>query len=72
MRGSHEISTSSVFFVLDSNVFKTILSIQKIFQSDQIQRSYREKFTAHYTCRNADLNLRPFADYAKTKDSFFK
>ena len=30
----------------------------KIFQSDRIQRSYHKKFTAYYTCRNADLNLR--------------
>ena len=29
----------------------------KDFQSDQIQRSSREMFTAHYACRNADLNL---------------
>ena len=30
----------------------------KIFQSDRKQRSQREKFTAHYSCKNADLNLR--------------
>ena len=30
----------------------------KIFQSDRIQRSYDEKFTAHHRSRNADLNLR--------------
>ena len=30
----------------------------KIFQSDRIQRSYDEKFTAHHRIRNADLNLR--------------
>ena len=29
----------------------------KDFQSDQIQRSSRKIFTAHYACRNADLNL---------------
>ena len=29
----------------------------KDFQSDQIQRSSRKIFIAHYTCRNADLNL---------------
>ena len=28
-------------------------------QSDQIQRSSRKIFTAHYVCRNADLNLTP-------------
>ena len=46
----------------DVNVFKTIMFIcfihSKIFQSDRKQRSHREKFTAHCTCRNADLNLR--------------
>ena len=30
----------------------------KLFQSDRIQRSCSEKFTAHYACRNADLNWR--------------
>ena len=29
----------------------------KDFQSDQIQRSSRKMCTAHYACRNADLNL---------------
>ena len=29
----------------------------KDFQSDQIQRSSRKIFTAHYACRNAALNL---------------
>ena len=29
----------------------------KIFQSDRIQGRYRKKYTAHYACRNADLNL---------------
>ena len=29
----------------------------KIFQSDRIQTGYSKKFTAYYTCRNADLNL---------------
>ena len=31
----------------------------KDFQSDQIQRSSRKIFTAHYVCRNAALNLTP-------------
>ena len=31
----------------------------KDFQSDQIQRSSRKIFTAHYACRNASLNLTP-------------
>ena len=31
----------------------------KDFQSDQVQRSSRKIFTAHYTCRNAALNLTP-------------
>ena len=31
----------------------------KDFQSDQIQRSSRKIFTAHYPCRNAALNLTP-------------
>ena len=46
----------------DVNVFTTITFIcfihSKIFQSDWKQRSQCEKFTAHYACRNADLNLR--------------
>ena len=29
----------------------------KDFQSDQIQRSSLKIFTAHYACRNSDLNL---------------
>ena len=29
----------------------------KDFQSDQIQRGSRKRFTAHDACRNADLNL---------------
>ena len=29
----------------------------KGFQSDQIQRNSRKIFTAHYACRNVDLNL---------------
>ena len=35
----------------DVNVLKAILTF-KDFQSDQIQRSSRQIFTAHYTCRN--------------------
>ena len=31
----------------------------KGFQSDQIQRSSRKIFTAHYACRNGALNLTP-------------
>ena len=31
----------------------------KDFPSDQIQRSSRKIFTAHYACRNAALNLTP-------------
>ena len=31
----------------------------KDFQSDQIQRSSRKIFNAHYACRNAALNLTP-------------
>ena len=31
----------------------------KDFQSDQIQRSSRKIFSAHYACRNAALNLTP-------------
>ena len=33
------------------------LNLFKDFQSDQIQRSSRKIFTAHYACRNAALNL---------------
>ena len=40
----------------------------KDFQSDQIQRSSRKIFTAHYACRNAALNLTPVTG----TDSFFK
>ena len=29
----------------------------KDFQADQIQRSFCKIFTAHYACRNANLNL---------------
>ena len=35
------------------------LNAFKDFQSDQIQRSSRKIFTAHYACRNAGLNLTP-------------
>ena len=31
----------------------------KHFQSDQIQTSSRKLFTAHFACRNSDLNLTP-------------
>ena len=31
----------------------------KDFQSEQIRRSSRKIFTAHYACRNAALNLTP-------------
>ena len=31
----------------------------KDFQSDQIQTSSRKLFTAHFACRNSDLNLTP-------------
>ena len=40
----------------DVNVLKAVLTF-KDFQSDQIQRSSRQIFTAHYACRNAHLNL---------------
>ena len=35
------------------------LNPSKDFQSDQMQRSSRKIFTAHYACRNAALNLTP-------------
>ena len=35
------------------------LSPFKDFQSDQMQRSSLEVFTAHFAYRNADLNLTP-------------
>ena len=57
-RGSYEISTSSVFLNLMYISFKKLNSF-KDFQSDQIQRSSRKIFTAHYACRNAALNLTP-------------
>ena len=37
----------------------------KDFQSDQIQRSSRKIFTAHYACKNADLNLTPVTGTTK-------
>ena len=44
------------FLEFDVNVLEGILTF-KDFQSDQIQRSSRQIFTAHYACRNAHLNL---------------
>ena len=42
----------------DVIVVKAISSIiSKIFETDQIQKSYRKKFTTRYICKNADLNL---------------
>ena len=41
----------------------------KDFQSDQIQRSSLKIFTAHYTSRNADLNLTLVT--GTTNQSFF-
>ena len=43
-------------------ISKNFLSSKKFypfkdFQSDQVQRTCRKIFTAHYACRNADLNL---------------
>ena len=38
------------------------LNLFKDFQSDQIQRSSRKIFTAHYVCRNAALNLTPVTE----------
>ena len=38
-----KFSNGSVFLEFDVNVFKAILSIQRFFQSDRIQRGYREK-----------------------------
>ena len=40
---------------MSSNTFNPF----KDFQSDQMQRSSRKIFTAHYACRNADSNLTP-------------
>ena len=37
----------------------------KDFQSDQIQRSYRKIFTAHYPCRTAALMLTPVTGTTK-------
>ena len=37
----------------------------KDFQSDQIQRSSRKIFTAHYACKNAALNLKPVTGTTK-------
>ena len=45
-----------IFLEFDVNVLEGILTF-KDFQSDQIQRSSRQIFTAHYACRNAHLNL---------------
>ena len=38
----------------DVNVLEAILTF-KDFQSDQVQGSSRQIFTAHYACRNAHL-----------------
>ena len=58
MQGSYEIFACSVFLHLMCVGFKAILSIQRFFHSDRIQRGYcKKKFTAHHACRNADSNL---------------
>ena len=41
----------------DVNVFLEYFNPFKDFQSDQIQRSCRKIFAAHYTCWNSYLNL---------------
>ena len=58
---SHEAVIKIYFYQLrflefDVNVLEAIVTFKE-FQSDQIQRSSRQIFTAHYTCRNAHLNL---------------
>ena len=55
-RGSYETSTSSVPLNLMKMSAKKFNPL-KDFQSDQIQRSSRKIFTAHYACRSANLNL---------------
>ena len=58
MQGSYEIFACSVFLHLMCVGFKAILSIQRFFHSDRIQRGYcKKKFTTHHACRNSDSNL---------------
>ena len=55
-RFSYKISTGSVslnLMQMSSKIFNPF----KHCQSDQIQRSSRKIFTAHYACRSADLKL---------------
>ena len=57
---SHAIQLRNFYWLsfpeFDVNVFKEIYPF-KDFQSDQIQRGSRKILTAHYACRNVDLNL---------------
>ena len=60
MRGSYEISASSVFLNLMKSIQSNVTNT-KIFPFGRIQRGYRKNGTAHYTRRNANLNLILFA-----------
>ena len=65
MRGSYEISTSSVLLnLMKSN---NILRTQRFFILTEYREVIVKKLTAHYAYRNANLNLILFA--AKLRDS---
>ena len=45
------------FLEFDAKVFKAIASIQRFFNLTEYREVFVQKVTAHWTCRNADLNL---------------
>ena len=45
------------FLEFDANVLKAIASIQRFFNLTEYREVFVQKVTAHWTCRNADLNL---------------
>ena len=45
------------FLEFDANVFKAIASTQRFFNLTEYREVFVQKVTAHWTCRNADLNL---------------
>ena len=45
------------FLEFDANVFEAIVSIQRFFNLTEYREVIVQKFTAHQTCMNADLNL---------------
>ena len=57
------------FLKFDVNVFETVLSIPRYFNLVEYREVIVKKFTVHYTCRNAELNLILVA--ARTKGLYF-